>query len=82
MEARKAIADAVDGVAELSPEAAAMWQTACAEAPIPKLFLEQRDSDGKLIGEPSPIGKRAYEPFYAPAENMTIERPAQVAQVA
>lgn len=75
MEARKAIDEAVDGVAELSDEAAGLWQRACAEAPIPRLFLEQRDADGKLVGERTHIGARAYEPFYVAAENMTAERP-------
>lgn len=79
MEARKAIADATDGVAELSDSTAELWKLACADVPIPRLFVEQRDSNGKAVGEPVPIGARAYEPFYAAAEDMTTEHPARVA---
>jgi hypothetical protein len=82
MEARKAIADAVDGVAELPEPVAELWQRACAEAPIPRLVLEKRDAEGNVIGDKQPIGARAYEAFYAAAENMTTERPARIAQVA
>ncbi len=71
MQARDAIADAKDGVAELSDEVGKLFQSACEAAPVPRLVA--LDKEGNR--EPQAIPATAYEPFYAAVETMTAERP-------
>lgn len=66
--AREAIAAASNGVAEIPDDVAEAWQTACAEAPIPRLQVIDKAS-----GVTSVVANRAYEPFYAAVERMTKE---------
>ncbi len=70
-EARKSIADAKDGVAELGKESAELFARAAAEAPVPRLSIG--DPNRPALNEPVPA--RAYEPFYQAIENMTEGRP-------
>lgn len=82
MRAVDAIAEARDGIAEMAEDAAKAFQAACEAAPVPPLTLCRRGASGKPLGEPQPVPRRAFEPFYEAVENMTTERPLPAVEAA
>ncbi len=75
MKAIEAIAEAEDVVVEMTAEVTKALQAATEVAPTPPLFLQPLDALRQPVGEPQPVPRRAFEPFYAAIENMTTERP-------
>lgn len=73
--ARDAIAEADGGIAEMGDDVGELFQRACEHAPFPRLLAQRLGASGQPFGDPEPIPKSAFEPFYEAAESMTKERP-------
>jgi hypothetical protein len=70
-----AIADAKGDVVEMPDDVARAFQAAADAAPTPELGAYEKGKDGKPVGEPQRIPRRAYDRLYAAIEGMTTERP-------
>jgi len=83
MKAREAVDAQQDGVVEMPEGLANFWKQACEQAPIPARLVGFQDPQGKWIGEPDKVPKRAYDRFYEAIESMSTKRPeAELAQAA